>query len=188
MITDDEFRSLWGKSVAIKDDVKVALKLAKGLGLKVILQNMPPEIQAQRGRIIVLSDSDPEEVVSNICHEVAHWLVSAPERRHLPNYGLGQSPDDSLLGGLTMPLEEAFAEEARASLLGVLIERYSVGCAPQWTLRVHSWVDFHDPLTAPVEERPLLLANLKQMSETLQVLREQGHVDGFKPTYRLGVQ
>lgn len=67
-------------------------------------------------------------IVSDLCHDIAHWLVSAPERRVSPHFGL-----------YDLALKRADAEEERASVLGILIERHmSVG---NWksTWEWHNW-------------------------------------------------
>jgi len=61
-----------------------------------------------------------------ILHEVAHFLLAPPERRGLPDFGLGPGPDTSDRAGAeraatAAPLERE-ADEAAASLLGILWE------------------------------------------------------------------
>tara|TARA_Y100001970_G_scaffold248983_2_gene319089 strand:- start:21554 stop:22318 length:765 start_codon:yes stop_codon:yes gene_type:complete len=63
---------------------------------------------------------------SVLIHEVAHWLVASPERRALPDFGLGPGPET----GRTELAEAARCvgddkreeEELLASLLGILLE------------------------------------------------------------------
>jgi hypothetical protein len=61
-----------------------------------------------------------------ILHEVAHFLLAPPERRALPDFGLGPGPDTRDRAGAartaTMPLLEREGDEAMASLLGILWE------------------------------------------------------------------
>lgn len=61
-----------------------------------------------------------------IFHEVAHWLLCPPQRRHLPDFGLGAGPEsgwqeqaDACLCADEHTKQE---EETLASLLGVLLE------------------------------------------------------------------
>ncbi len=63
---------------------------------------------------------------SVIIHEVAHYQVAAPDRRHLIDFGLGAGPEtgdkdranaDQRVGGVAAEVEEALA-----SLLGVIWE------------------------------------------------------------------
>jgi hypothetical protein len=61
-----------------------------------------------------------------ILHEVAHYLLAPPERRALPDFGLGPGPDTSDRAGAehaaALPMMEREADEAAASLLGILWE------------------------------------------------------------------
>ena len=61
-----------------------------------------------------------------ILHEVAHFVLAPPERRGLIEFGLGPGPDtlDREVAGraAVLPLLEREADEASASLLGILWE------------------------------------------------------------------
>jgi hypothetical protein len=61
-----------------------------------------------------------------ILHEVAHFALAPPERCGLIDFGLGPGPDTRDRGAaeraLALPLFEREAEEAEASLLGILWE------------------------------------------------------------------
>jgi hypothetical protein len=61
-----------------------------------------------------------------ILHEVAHYLLAPPERRALPDFGLGPGPDTRDRAGAeraaALPAMEREADEAAASLLGILWE------------------------------------------------------------------
>jgi hypothetical protein len=61
-----------------------------------------------------------------ILHEVAHFLLAPPERRALPDFGLGPGPDTRDRVGAeraaTVALHDREADEAAASLLGILWE------------------------------------------------------------------
>ena len=61
-----------------------------------------------------------------ILHEVAHFLLAPPERRRLPDFGLGPGPDTRDRAGAeraaTVPLLNREEDEAAASLLGILWE------------------------------------------------------------------
>ena len=69
-------------------------------------------------------DGDTEAYV--ILHEVAHFALAPEERRVLPDFGLGPGPDTRDREGAeraaTLPLLEREADEAAASLLGILWE------------------------------------------------------------------
>ena len=61
-----------------------------------------------------------------ILHEVAHFVLAPPERRGLVEFGLGPGPDtiDRVAAerAATLPLLEREADEAAASLLGIVWE------------------------------------------------------------------
>jgi len=61
-----------------------------------------------------------------ILHEVAHFMLAPPERRRLPDFGVGAGPDtrDRAAAELAavVGLAEREADEAEASLLGILWE------------------------------------------------------------------
>jgi hypothetical protein len=69
-------------------------------------------------------DGDTEAYV--ILHEVAHYLLAPPERRELPDFGAGPGPDTRDRAGAEsaaiLPVLEREADEAMASLLGILWE------------------------------------------------------------------
>jgi hypothetical protein len=69
-------------------------------------------------------DGDTEAYV--ILHEIAHFLLAPPERRRLPDFGLGPGPDtterERAERACVVALLERDAEEAIASLLGILWE------------------------------------------------------------------
>ncbi len=63
---------------------------------------------------------------SVIVHEVAHWLLCAPERRPLPDFGLGAGPETGLKeaanAAFCVSEEQRETEEVLTSLLGILWE------------------------------------------------------------------
>ena len=69
-------------------------------------------------------DGDTEAYV--ILHEIAHYLLAPPERRSLPDFGLGPGPDTRDRAGAeraaTVALLDREEDEAAASLLGILWE------------------------------------------------------------------
>lgn len=84
---------------------------------------------------------------TDILHDVAHWCVADPDRRAVPDFGLGVGPDANfkllnrdgdehppqLLGPSATD-----REEERSSLLGILIEM-NLGMYPAHTMAEHSW-------------------------------------------------
>lgn len=75
---------------------------------------------------------------SNIVHDVAHWLVCSKNRRRLPDFGLSQGPDSGISISRIVTYKKERKEEARASLLGILIER-KLGMRWKETLIEHTW-------------------------------------------------
>jgi hypothetical protein len=69
-------------------------------------------------------DGDTEAYV--ILHEAAHFLLAPRERRRLVDFGLGPGPDtrdrEAAERAAVLPLIERDADEAAASLLGILWE------------------------------------------------------------------
>ena len=69
-------------------------------------------------------DGDTEAYV--ILHEIAHFVLAPPERRALIDFGLGPGPDTrdraGAEGAASLPILEREADEAAASLLGILWE------------------------------------------------------------------
>lgn len=67
------------------------------------------------------------ESISDILHEMAHWVVAPPKWRSCPDFGLESRSDSS-----------ADREEGKASLLGILLER-AMGLPWGDTFRDHNW-------------------------------------------------
>jgi hypothetical protein len=69
---------------------------------------------------------DPGTEAYVILHEVAHFRLAPPERRTLPDFGLGPGPDtrdrDRAQLAQTLSLAESEADEAAASLIAILWE------------------------------------------------------------------
>jgi hypothetical protein len=69
-------------------------------------------------------DGDTEAYV--LLHEAAHFMLASPERRRLVDFGLGPGPDTrdraAAEAAAVLPLSEREADEAAASLLGILWE------------------------------------------------------------------
>jgi hypothetical protein len=97
-----------------------ALEIARLHGLRVHPSGTRPGFNWD-GRAL---DGDTEAYV--ILHEVAHFVLAPPERRALPDFGLGAGPDtterDAAEHARAVPLIERDEDEAAASLLGILWE------------------------------------------------------------------
>ena len=94
---------------------------------------------AYNGRTIAGLIAGRPRIDSDVAHDVAHWLVAAPYRRRVVDFGLGVGPD---LGASDAPMlvsvRFADREEQAASLLGIAIE-VAAGIDPARTLREHDW-------------------------------------------------
>lgn len=96
----------------------VRLAHAHGVGT---LDEPPSASFMWDGRVI---RTDVEATV--IVHELAHWLVAAPERRPLVEFGLGPGPETSrrkeARAQQRLSFEQCMHEEQQTSLLGILWE------------------------------------------------------------------
>lgn len=97
-----------------------ALALARGYGMAI----HPAGTHAAFNWDGSALDGDTEAYV--ILHEVAHFVLAPPERRRLVDFGLGPGPDTSDRAAAEraalLPILEREADEAAASLLGILWE------------------------------------------------------------------
>lgn len=62
----------------------------------------------------------------NIIHEVCHHLLASPERRALPNWGIGESPfegDGTEYTPMTVSEDQADLEESHVNILGPAIAK-----------------------------------------------------------------
>lgn len=99
---------------------------------------------------------------SDIVHDVAHWLVAAPERRSEPDFGL-----DGMAAFFTPEPggQDDTEEEQQASLLGILLER-AMGMDWRYTWEFHRW---HVEGWAGVRQ-------------VIRALRQRGLIRGLAPT------
>jgi Elongation factor P hydroxylase len=97
-----------------------ALRVAAHLGVPVHRPGARPGLNWDGARL----DGDTEAYV--ILHEIAHFVLAPPERRRLVDFGLGPGPDTreraAAEAAAVLPLIEREADEAEASLLGILWE------------------------------------------------------------------
>lgn len=97
-----------------------ALALARAFGMAVHPSGTRPGFNWDDSAL----DGDTEAYV--ILHEIAHFLLAPPERRCLPDFGLGAGPDTTERARAerlaVVPLLERETDEAAASLLGILWE------------------------------------------------------------------
>ncbi|HEV2336395.1 MAG TPA: hypothetical protein VGS13_12910 [Stellaceae bacterium] len=97
-----------------------ALALARRCGVRV----HPPGAHARFNWDGAALEGATEAYV--ILHEIAHFVLAPPERRRLVDFGLGPGPDTTARAAAeraaVLPVAARDAEEAAASLLGILWE------------------------------------------------------------------
>lgn len=96
---------------------------------------------------------------SVVVHEIAHWLVCPPERRHLLDFGLGGGPETGRRAEadamLCVGMETGQEEEALASLLGILWEA-AIGLPAILAFQEQNWLEGYDRPAAPAYFRRTL--------------------------------
>jgi hypothetical protein len=96
----------------------VALAEANGIPTR----DEPPAVAFSWDGAVLRARSEPWVIL----HEIAHWLICPPERRRLPDFGVGAGPESGLQADAERArVVDAAAQqedEALASLLGVLLE------------------------------------------------------------------
>jgi hypothetical protein len=104
--------------------------------------------------------------VSNIIHEVAHYMVATSANRNMPDFGLGAGIES---GVYTPPLyHDSVDQEVLASYLGIMWERH-LGLDIVPTLIDHSWVHRISPRVYDQSDTPA--------SKIVQKLNAFGLVD-----------
>lgn len=97
-----------------------AVRMAHAHGIDTL--DEPPSRSFMWDGSVIRTDVEATVIV----HEVAHWLVAAPERRPLLDFGLGPGPETTkrveARGHKRLTFEECMREEQQTSLLGVLWE------------------------------------------------------------------
>lgn len=97
-----------------------AVRLAHAHGIDTL--DEPPNTSFMWDGKVIRTDVEATVIV----HEVAHWLLAAPERRPLYDYGLGPGPETTrrkeARSQQKLTFEECMHEEQQTSLLGILWE------------------------------------------------------------------
>ncbi|MCW5730538.1 MAG: elongation factor P hydroxylase [Alphaproteobacteria bacterium] len=107
---------------------------------------------------------------SVLIHEVAHWLLAPPERRRLPDFGLGAGPET----GRRVEADRARAvdaateqeEESLASLLGILWEA-ELGQPAILAFLEQNWLEGHGRC-----------GTVRHFQRHLELLAGRGLIDG----------
>ena len=107
---------------------------------------------------------------SVLIHEVAHWLIAPPDRRALPDFGLGAGPETGRIAEANAArcVDDAVREkeELLASLLGILFEA-ALGQPAIHAFIEQNWLEAWD--------RP---AAADQFGMAAQALADRGLIDG----------
>lgn len=104
-----------------------------------------------------------------LIHEVAHWQIAPPERRSLPDFGLGAGPETGRAAeaeaACCVDLAVKEEEELLASLLGILWE-VELGHPAIYSFIEQNWLEAWD--------RP---AAAEQFVRAVEMLLERGLID-----------
>jgi hypothetical protein len=123
-----------------------ALGVARAYGIAV----HPPGTRCRFNWDGAALDGDTEAYV--ILHEVAHFVLAPPERRRLIDFGLGPGPDTqdraAAEQAAVLPLDRREADEAAASLLGILWEA-ALGHPALASFLDQNWLEGLDRSAAP---------------------------------------
>jgi len=118
---------------------------------------------AQAGLFKIPLESKIEAQISNLAHELGHYIVAMPEDRKKDNFGLGPSPDDEMSsywmaendGQSSLNYRSLVSNtvsheiETKASMAGLILE-YLLGYSPLFTYVHHGW-DTQDSKGASLE-------------------------------------
>jgi len=113
------------------------LVLCNRLGLKASHSVSFPNLAYVNGHITYVGGTEDSRI-SNLAHDIAHWLVASPTRRKMPDFGLGTSPDSMGDAKLRVRFYNAQKEEGLASVCGMALEEWA-GHDPEWTWNYHNW-------------------------------------------------
>ncbi len=118
-------------------------------GLRCVEERFSDIVQAYapndyKGPTIYYCGSTCEERISNLAHDLAHFILAPKVRRLEPDFGLGPSPDSLKSAKRLIKPKRAYAEERRASVYGMILEQF-VGVVPDYTFSAHGWGDGDDP-------------------------------------------
>jgi hypothetical protein len=118
-----------------------AIALARGLGIPT-LDEAPAAAYSWDGKVL-RTESEPWVIL----HEVAHWLLCPPTRRHLPDFGLGAGPETGFQAeaDAACRVDDASKQEDEvlSSLLGILLQA-ELGQAAILAFLEQNWLEGHD--------------------------------------------
>lgn len=106
--------------------------LAKALGVKIAKTDSPYVWDGSTVNTGKMPDA------ADVIHDLCHFMLCEPGRRHMPDYGLGPAPEtDEKVECL---VKDPINEEGAVSLLGCLIEIH-LGYDHITTMLRHYWMD-----------------------------------------------
>lgn len=114
-------------------------KIARRLGIKLSKRNPKDSFMWDTKTIATGKMS-----ISNVLHEIAHWLVADPRYRNVWDFGLGAGPETGRRNEAWDARKKSSRdrddtlEETRASFLGIAFEA-ALGYDIRKTLKEHSW-------------------------------------------------
>ncbi len=121
--------------------IKKLREICRGLGLKLRIQKEITKGQWLCDGIIRASYLE-ENLVSNLSHEIGHWIVASEQERSIVDFNMGPSPEIKYVPYLMNQSTESvkFCEyrEKEASLIGILIEK-TIGADWRSTWKYHGW-------------------------------------------------
>lgn len=118
-----------------------AVALAKANGIPT--RDEPPALAFSWDGAVLRTRSEPWVIL----HEIAHWLICPPERRCLPDFGVGAGPESGckVEADRVRVVDDTVQQEdeAMASLLGVLLEA-ELGQPAILAFLEQNWLEGHE--------------------------------------------
>jgi hypothetical protein len=104
--------------------------------------------------------------ISNLSHELGHYIIASPERRRMPEYGLGSGPESFKDSERMLGKIETNYEESLASIVGMLIEKWAGQDYKLFTWMEHGWTGHTSELEVKLQElaaRKILVRNSEDL-------------------------
>lgn len=133
-------RHLWEAYPENQLDVLYRLLAVAGRhNLQVVISDRYATVWDGLGRIRLRRGMRPVAMASYLAHELAHYALSTPIMRKLPDYGLGSSPDTRIELPIKHGLNHSLLNEEIASILGMAIESWAGQDPFVYTWDDHNW-------------------------------------------------